>query len=217
MIPDRSLGRRIVGVAALSVGLVMLIAAGAAAMLLKAHIERGFDSRLRHDPQLLLAGLSRDRDRTLVIEALPDNADYDRPLSGWYWLVRENDEVIARSRSLLANGLPRGTTGTLQRVAGPRGETLRVVTLQGMPVGAPPLSVTTAGPQSDVDGPGFAGCQDTAAPRQGAEPADQGLGLAITREVAAAYGGVLKLDRAEKGAAVAVLHFSSVNNSPGRP
>jgi signal transduction histidine kinase len=152
MSPDRSLGRRIVAVAALSAGLVMLVATVAAAMLLKVHIEQGFDSRLRQDARLLLAGLSHDNDGTLVIEALPDNAEYAQRLSGWYWLVREKDEVVARSRSLVTYELPRGMARSPHKVAGPRGEMLRVITIEQMPEGtSPALSVTVAGPQSGVD------------------------------------------------------------------
>lgn len=148
MSPDKSLGHRIVVVAALSVGLVMLVATVAASMLLKIHIERGFDSRLRQDAQLLLGGLSHDKDHTLVIEGLPDNPDYDRPLSGWYWLVREKNEVVARSRSLLTHDLPRGLAGSLELVTGPHEETLRAVTLERASTA---FSLTIAGPQSGVD------------------------------------------------------------------
>ena len=152
MSPDRSLGRRIVAVAALSVSLVMLVATVAAAMLLKVHIEQGFDSRLRQDARLLLAGLWRDKDGTLVIEWLPDNAEYEQRLSGWYWLIREKDNIVARSRSLVTYELPRAMVRGQHQIAGPRGETLRVVMIEQMPEGAsPPLSVTVAGPQSGVD------------------------------------------------------------------
>jgi signal transduction histidine kinase len=67
------------------------------------------------------------------------------------------------------------------------------------------------------DGPGLTGSEANGgssgaeASHQAAEPTDPGLGLAITREIAAAYGGVLKLGRSETGGAMATLQFSSVS------
>jgi signal transduction histidine kinase len=63
------------------------------------------------------------------------------------------------------------------------------------------------------DGPGFpasgslGGSSCEADLRQGAKSGDQGLGLVITREIAAAYGGKLRLDSPVGGGATVALHF----------
>jgi signal transduction histidine kinase len=147
---ERSLTRQIIAITALSVGLVMLAAAVAASLLLKAHAERSFDSSLREDGQVLIASLSRDKNGTLVVSELPENRHYAEQLSGWYWIVHHDDEVVARSRSLATQTLPRGPSG-IGVGSGPRGEPIRTVALEKpMGGGASTLMVTVAGPQSAV-------------------------------------------------------------------
>lgn len=152
MRPERSLSRRIITVAAISAGLIMLIAAIAAGLLLQTHIERGFDARLRQEAQELLGGLSRAEDGTLIIATVPDSSAYEQRFSGWYWLIRDKDEVAARSRSLITHELPRVEASATLLATGPRGEALRTVTVQGRADGAQTsFIVTVAGPQSEID------------------------------------------------------------------
>jgi len=148
---EASLTRRITVIATLTVVVVMILAALASALLIRAHVERTFDARLREDAQFLAAGLSFDKDGVLSISSMPENREYIEPLSGWYWIVHSGDVVLTGSRSLAATSLTSGTPSLVTDAEGPGGQKLRLYAISRTNLFGQPLTITVAAPRSAID------------------------------------------------------------------
>jgi signal transduction histidine kinase len=144
------LRRRVVLALSLSVALVTLAAAVAAAILLRAHVERGFDARLPRSATMLTS-LSRGSDGVVEIAWSPEGPAFTERYSGLYWLIRQDDATIARSRSLLTQDLPRAQPGETVLAPGPRGEALRLRGSATRTASDPAFAIVVAGPQAEVD------------------------------------------------------------------
>jgi signal transduction histidine kinase len=146
---DRSLRRQVLATLLASILGVMLVVLVLSALLVRFALVRDFETRLRAMAQELQATVTRRADGAIDLGDYAPDAAFGERFSGWYWLVRDGQSIVARSRSLVAENLPPGGLGAAQPVTGPRGEALLALSL---PVrGAEGLSVTLAGPKSTID------------------------------------------------------------------
>jgi signal transduction histidine kinase len=145
----RSLRRQVLTTLLVSIAGVMLVALVLSALLLRFTLQRDFETRLRALAQDLQATVTRGGDGAIDLGDFTPDVAFSERFSGWYWLVRDGESVVARSRSLVAESLSSGGLGEAQPAEGPRGEVLLALSL---PVrGADGLSVTVAGPKSAID------------------------------------------------------------------
>lgn len=149
MATKRSLRRQVLTTLLVSIAGVMLVALILSALLLRFTLQRDFETRLRALAQDLQSTVSRGRDGAIDLGDFTPDIAFSERFSGWYWLVRDGDSIMARSRSLVSESVSFGRLGEAQTAEGPRGETLLMLSL---PVrGADGLSVTVAGPKSAID------------------------------------------------------------------
>lgn len=136
----RSLARRLFVIAALAGTLTLLVAGIALVTTYRASAERSFDDRLAVHLDALVAALANQSDAAGTFQPPDDlgEARFERPLSGWYWVVRRaaDGRVALASRSLVGEVLPLPSDAGLDlgrhRVSrayldGPDGQRLRVV------------------------------------------------------------------------------------------
>jgi signal transduction histidine kinase len=106
--PTRSLSLRVALIAAGGSALALLVAGAVFIYQFSSAVERNFDARLE---TLLLTLITATNSDGTVNEGIVEGrsgGSFSRPLSGWYWLVRdpETGRTIDRSRSLLFDVLP---------------------------------------------------------------------------------------------------------------
>ncbi len=143
----RSLERSVAGTLVVSIAAVMTLALLLSVLLLKETIERRIDQRLVAAASELQNAVSRPGSGGLTLDETPADPVFEERGSGWGWLVRENDRILARSRSLGGGGLPQGGAGAVERVPVAEGE-VRAITVAIR--SAPGLSLTVAAPQQAV-------------------------------------------------------------------
>jgi signal transduction histidine kinase len=96
------------------------------------HLRRGVDANLVDRLEDLAAGLEPTADGGFVMARAPDVPKYERQLSGEYWQVEVDGQMLIRSRSLWDERLPEGAAngelGKIQwgEIQGPRSEQLRL-------------------------------------------------------------------------------------------
>ncbi|MCA9473517.1 MAG: HAMP domain-containing histidine kinase [Nitrospirales bacterium] len=101
--------------------------------LFRSHLEQHFDAFLFDQLQGNIAASDiSPTDGTLRMTWSPSNLRFHRPLSGWYWQIKKNDRLVARSRSLwnksmTINDPVMGTGLQHQTLIGPAGRTLRAL------------------------------------------------------------------------------------------
>ncbi|MBN8987460.1 MAG: hypothetical protein J0H42_04390 [Rhizobiales bacterium] len=149
----RSIERRalVAVVAAVFIGLSAMTIV--ATRSIAAAIEREFDGILKD----IAANIATSSDFTasgeFVLTRVPDQAEFDRQGSGWYWMVTEDDNVVSRSRSLWTERLKLGDelSQSIANVNGPNGELLRVNILPTQ-AGQPPraIKVVVSAPAADM-------------------------------------------------------------------
>jgi signal transduction histidine kinase len=149
MATKRSLRRQVLTTLLVSIAGVMLVALVLSALPLRFTLQRDFETRLRALAQDLQATVTRGSNGTIDLGDFTSDAVFSERLSGWYWLVRDGDSIVARSRSLVAESLPSGVLGEARPAEGPHGE--RLLALSFPVRGADGLSVTIAGPTSAID------------------------------------------------------------------
>ena len=145
--PRLSLERSVARTLILSIAGVMLVAAALAVMLLKQTIERRMDARIAASAAELQSSVSRSAGGGLVLEDASVDPVFEERGSGWGWVVRDRERVLARSRSLAGGDLPATVTGVLQVVSAPAGE-IRILTVAVR--STPDLVLTIAAPQSAI-------------------------------------------------------------------
>jgi signal transduction histidine kinase len=147
----RSIERRALAavVAAVLVGLTAMTIVATSSI--EAAIEREFDGLLKD----IATNIANSSDFTatgeFVITRVPDQAEFDRQRSGWYWMVTEGDDVISRSRSLWTERLKLNDQQSIADAIGPDGELLRVNILPTQ-AGQPPhsIKVVVSAPAANV-------------------------------------------------------------------
>ena len=137
-----------------------LLATGAVLVLLfRANMQRHFDQALQSHLEELVAAASGDADGSLNLSWEPADPRFRKPLSGWFWEVRNGVEV-KRSPSLVdqsleVSGSGPGASHIFDNIPGPGGVRLRIIAQDTViPGTSRPLSVLVAGPcvtvQNDV-------------------------------------------------------------------
>ncbi len=143
----RSLERSVAATLIISIAGVMVLALLLTVLLLKETIERRIDQRLAAAAAELQNAVSRPGSGGLTLDETPADPVFEERGSGWGWLVRDGDRILARSRSLGGAGLPQGGAGAVERVPAGEGE-VRALTVAIR--SSPGLSLTVAAPQQAV-------------------------------------------------------------------
>lgn len=126
----RSLKLRLVGLALVWTAVAILIAGLFISALLRQFVERNADAQLQATMIAVMSGTEFDEQGNVVIANSVVDPRFDRPLSGWYWQVNDENGVLSRSRSLwdvelgVAVAEPDGTI-TTRTEAGPNGAIIR--------------------------------------------------------------------------------------------
>ncbi len=99
---ERSRSIRVrLSIAALVTLSAALVAAGLGLVhIFERHVERRLAAELQTDVRELISGLSVDADGVPSLGRLPRDQRYTQPLSGAYWQVTSQGQVLAKSRSL---------------------------------------------------------------------------------------------------------------------
>lgn len=127
-----SIRLRLVLAGAAAIALALALAAGGLALLFDRHVERVARADLEARALALAAGLEAGPDGRPVLAAPPADPRYARPLSGHYWQIALEGEVL-RSRSLwdhvlaLPEPAPEPGAARLLTLPGPRDESLLVL------------------------------------------------------------------------------------------
>lgn len=134
----------------------LLISGLALVLFFRDHIERRFDGTLRDHLEELVAASEVGTDTALRLSWRPFDPRFNRPRSGWYWQVRQDGRVVARSDSLwrseLAFRAERNGERSAYEFTGPVGESLRAVEqLVTLPRSTSTFSYAVAGPVADID------------------------------------------------------------------
>lgn len=136
---------------------VLVVAGFLLVALFRDHIQRRFDAQLRDHLVELLAAAEIDTTGTFGLTWTPSDPRFNLLRSGWYWSVRQDGEVVARSRSLwfdhidMAAPVATGSV-TFGRATAPDGAVLRAaaesVTLPGS---SARFVFIVAGPVSNIE------------------------------------------------------------------
>ena len=116
------------------VTLTLAIVAVLLTILFQRHIEEYFDAFMFDHMEENIAAARINEQGQLYLTWIPADPRFMNPHSGWYWQIYEEDKLVAGSESLLNNSidfvLPEAEGYTqIQKVNGPRGETLRALVL----------------------------------------------------------------------------------------
>ena len=98
-----SLRLRLVAAGGAAVLAALVIAAAGLDLLFERHVQRRAVAELSTDLDQLAAGLQRGPDGGLTLAAPPTDPRFSDPLSGFYWQVEVEGNLL-RSRSLWAGG-----------------------------------------------------------------------------------------------------------------
>ena len=155
--PGVSLSRRLVLAALVWLAAALLLTGIALAWLFAGHIERRFDASLADHAEELVAATEVTVGGDVSLTWRPADPRFGRPLSGWYWQIREaGGPVVAASDSLAGDELappaaPR-PVAAVTSLAGPGGAPLRArVQAIAFPDAPAPLEFVVAGPASDIE------------------------------------------------------------------
>ncbi len=148
-----SLALRLALSSALWVAGALLVAGALIVFLFESHIERRFDQELADHLEELVAAAEVDKAGHLHLNWSPADPRLDRPLSGWYWQVLENDRIVLGSASIGTARLGAGFAGQgVFEDDDPAGKRLRLVARTiHLPRAAQAYLFIVAGPVSDIE------------------------------------------------------------------
>lgn len=154
----KSLTLRLALTAAIGALPILIIVGGLLLWLFADRIERRFDAFLVSFQQQLIAAIEIAPDGQMRLATPLADPRFDLPFSGWYWLIKVDDRVVAQSPSAgpLAGGGLGGivvkTGGSGYDVIGPGEAKLRAVRRDIRLAGAPsPVEVVVTGPHAEID------------------------------------------------------------------
>lgn len=141
------------------IGLALTLSASGVLLVLlfRDHIERRFDHAL-NDHLVELVAAAEPQDGRFALTWTPADPRFNRPLSGWYWEVRDQDRVTLASTSLAGAELSPPVLG-VHRLVGPEQAELRALARSiRFADDAADYTVRVAGPAADIaaDVRGFA-------------------------------------------------------------
>lgn len=126
--PRDSIRARLILLAALLTGAALLAGYLAIAAILEDFITDRFDAEAQAVAESLIAGAAAQSDGSLVLAPAGRDPRFELPLSGWFWQVAQDGQVLAKSPSLFDNVL-KSPPGEIRGGAGigPQMEGLRVM------------------------------------------------------------------------------------------
>lgn len=138
----RSIERRALIAVVVSVLVGLSAMAIVATRSIASAIEREFDGLLKDIAGNIAASSDFTSAGQFVLTRVPDQEEFDRQRSGWYWMVTADDVVLSRSRSLWTERLKvdAPSTQSIAAVNGPSGEALRAIIISAQ-AGQPPRSI----------------------------------------------------------------------------
>ncbi len=122
------------------------------AAILEDFITRRFDAETRTIAEAVIAGASISGSGRVTVAQPPGDPRFSMPLSGWYWQLSQDGQVVAKSPSLFDGTLP-APAGEWQAIAlpGPDGAPLRVMQTDfTLPDSDQPLSVAVSAPATQI-------------------------------------------------------------------
>ncbi|MDQ7261649.1 HAMP domain-containing sensor histidine kinase [Paracoccus sp. PS-1] len=153
ILPRDSIRARLIGLAALLTGVALVAGYLAIAAILEDFITGRFDAETEAVADALIAGATIGADGRLAAGPAPADPRFEMPLSGWFWQLTQDGQVVAKSPSLFDNVLNppeadfQGGPGL-----GPAGEPLRVARHAfTLPDSASALAVTVTAPRAEID------------------------------------------------------------------
>lgn len=126
----RSIRARLLVLAAVWITVALLAAFLAIGAVLDRFVSERYDAEMRAIADALIAGIEVEDDGEIELDNPPTDPRFSLPLSGWYWQLRADGKLIAKSDSLFDASFapppePRG--GRPGRGRGPQSEPLRVL------------------------------------------------------------------------------------------
>jgi signal transduction histidine kinase len=120
-------------------------------LLFRAHMQRHFDQTMQGNLEELAAAVQVEAGGAVDLTWEPADPRYRKPLSGWYWEVRNSDgRTVKASPSLVGQSIPFAANSKeavlFDSVPGPGGIRLRGLAEQLPQPGGGALSVAVAGP-----------------------------------------------------------------------
>ena len=153
ILPRDSIRARLIALAALLTGVALVGGYLAIAAILEDFITGRYDAETEAVADALIAGATIDAEGRLAAGPGPADPRFQMPLSGWFWQLTQDGQVMAKSPSLFDNVLNppeadfQGGPGL-----GPAGEPLRVARHAfTLPDSASALAVTVTAPRAEID------------------------------------------------------------------
>ncbi len=153
----RSVNRRLMLGATLWIALALLITGFVLTEMFRNHVEISFDGEVHDQLEELLALADVAPDGKVGLTRHPVEPRFNRPLSGWYWEILVEGELIDRSRSLWDQRIAEPDQLSMDRevafyVEGPRQAPLRAMARSyTLPDAVSPLTILVAGPAADIE------------------------------------------------------------------
>ncbi|QFQ88134.1 sensor histidine kinase [Paracoccus kondratievae] len=153
MLPRDSIRARLIGLAALLIGVALIAGYLVIASILEDFITGRFDAEAEAVADALIAGAAIDGDGRLIAGPEPADPRFQMPLSGWFWQLTQDGRVVAKSSSLFDNVLnPPEADFQGGRGLGPAAEPLRVTRhVFTLPDSTSTLAVTVTAPRAEID------------------------------------------------------------------
>lgn len=148
-----SIRLRLLILAAVLIGAALVAGYLAIAAILEDFITDRFDAELTAVGETLIGGAEISDSGRLLAGTPPADPRFSMPLSGWYWQLAQDGQVVAKSTSLFDNvlELPTDDVGGAT-IAGPTGQALRISGSSfTLPDGDGPLNVAVSAPMAEIE------------------------------------------------------------------
>lgn len=151
----RSIRARMLALAAVWIAVALLAAFLAIGAVLDRFVSERYDAELQGVADTLIAGIEIEDDGDVDLDNPPADPRFQLPLSGWYWQIRDENGVVAKSPSLFDSSFQpvrHGRSGkTSLNGRGPQNEPLRILSESfTAPGGDAPLSLIVTAPAREV-------------------------------------------------------------------
>lgn len=154
MILRDSIRAQLIGLAAVLIGAALVAGYLAIGAILERFVTDRFDAEAEAAADTLIANALIDASGRLVAGGIPTDPRFDLPLSGWFWQLEQDGQVLAKSASLYDNVLlPPAQDFTGGAGIGPDNEPLRVLRhVFSLPDSESQLAVIVTAPRAEIDG-----------------------------------------------------------------
>jgi len=156
--PNTSIRKRLILSAAIWISAAVIVAGACLVYSFKVHETNELKQSLKDIQNELFSLVDVDDTGTLFVIGHPAHPRTNKPLSGWYWQIFEENRTVAKSHSLWTYSLPpsdpaRGGIETFYVQSGPQNQTLRVLSDSFVVSGSSKvISILVAGPASLIEG-----------------------------------------------------------------